>query len=79
MVARGGPRSVALAEEYGVPLYPSVDQLPEDVDIACVVVSSSVGGGQGAELARQLLERGVHVLQEHPLHPTELAACLGAA
>ncbi|WP_210540227.1 Gfo/Idh/MocA family oxidoreductase [Streptomyces scabiei] len=28
VVARGGARSVALAEEYGVPLYSSVDQLP---------------------------------------------------
>ncbi|WP_079062382.1 Gfo/Idh/MocA family oxidoreductase [Streptomyces scabiei] len=79
VVARGGARSVALAEEYGVPLYSSVDQLPGDVDVACVVVSSSVGGGQGAELARQLMERGVHVLQEHPVHPAELADCLRTA
>lgn len=79
IVARGGARSVALAEEYGVPLYSSVDQLPGDVDAACVVVSSSVGGGQGAVLARQLMERGVHVLQEHPLHPAELADCLRTA
>ncbi|MCL6296873.1 Gfo/Idh/MocA family oxidoreductase [Streptomyces kronopolitis] len=79
IVARGGARSVALAEEYGVPLYSSVDQLPGDVDAACVVVSSGVGGGQGAVLARQLLARGVHVLQEHPVHPAELADCLRAA
>ncbi|MGW1893517.1 Gfo/Idh/MocA family oxidoreductase [Streptomyces sp. NPDC002004] len=79
IVARGSARSVALAEEYGVPLYLSVDQLPDDVDAACVAVSSSVGGGQGAELARGLMERGVHVLQEHPVHPKELADCLRTA
>jgi pyochelin biosynthetic protein PchG len=79
IVARGSARSVALAAEYGVPLYHSVDQLPDDVDAAVVAVSSSVGGGQGAELARSLMERGVHVLQEHPMHQKELADCLRTA
>jgi thiazolinyl imide reductase len=79
IVARGSARSVALAEEYGVPLYSSVEQLPDDIDAACVVVSTAVGGGQGVELAKALLERGVHVLQEHPVHPTELADCLRVA
>lgn len=79
IVARGSDRSVALAEQYGVPLYTSVDQVPDDVDVACVVVSTAVGGGQGAELARAFLERGVHVLQEHPVHPAELADCLRTA
>ncbi|CAM3715401.1 Gfo/Idh/MocA family oxidoreductase [Nocardiopsis rhodophaea] len=79
VVARGSARSVALAEEYSVPLYHSIEQLPEDVDAACVAVSSSVGGGPGVELARELMERGIHVLQEHPLHPKELADCLRTA
>ncbi|MEV7612193.1 Gfo/Idh/MocA family oxidoreductase [Streptomyces sp. NPDC089799] len=79
ILARGSARSVALAERYGVPLYDKVEQLPEDVDAACVVVSGAVGGGRGAELARALLERGVHVLQEHPVHPAELADCLRVA
>ncbi|MFH9619188.1 Gfo/Idh/MocA family oxidoreductase [Streptomyces pratensis] len=79
ILARGSARSVALAEEYGVPLYDKVEQLPDDVDAACVVVSTAVGGGRGAELAQALLERGIHVLQEHPLHPAELADCLRVA
>ncbi|MGW1373919.1 Gfo/Idh/MocA family oxidoreductase [Streptomyces sp. NPDC002446] len=79
IVARGSARSVALAEEYGVPLYDTVEQLPEDIDAACVVVSTAVGGGRGVELAQALLERGIHVLQEHPVHPTELADCLRVA
>jgi pyochelin biosynthesis protein PchG len=44
-----------------------------------VVVSTAVGGGPGAELAKALLARGIHVLQEHPVHPAELAECLRAA
>jgi thiazolinyl imide reductase len=76
VVARGSARSVALAEEYGVPLYRSVEDLPRDVDAACVAVSGSVGGGPGGRLVQELMERGVRVLQEHPLHPKELADCL---
>ncbi|MGW1677359.1 Gfo/Idh/MocA family oxidoreductase [Saccharopolyspora sp. NPDC002376] len=79
ILARGSPRSVVLAEEYGVPLYTAVEELPRDVDAACVVVSTAVGGGRGAELAQELLERGIHVLQEHPVHPSELADCLKVA
>ncbi|MFF8984604.1 Gfo/Idh/MocA family oxidoreductase [Streptomyces globisporus] len=79
ILARGSARSAALAEEYGVPLYDAVRQLPDDVDAACVVVSTAVGGGRGAELAKELLERGIHVLQEHPVHPDELAECLRVA
>ncbi|MFJ3185223.1 Gfo/Idh/MocA family oxidoreductase [Streptomyces halstedii] len=79
ILAQGSARSVELAERYGVPLYDKVEQLPDDVDAACVVVSTAVGGGRGAEVARALLERGVHVMQEHPVHPDELADCLRVA
>ncbi|GIJ38416.1 Gfo/Idh/MocA family oxidoreductase [Micromonospora andamanensis] len=79
ILARGSTRSVALAKEYGVPLYSTVAELPDDVDAACVVVSTAVGGGPGVELATALLGRGIHVLQEHPVHPAELADCLRAA
>ncbi len=79
IVARGSDRSVSLAKEYGVPLYAGVEELPDDIDVACVVVSTAVGGGPGAELARALLARGIHVLQEHPLHADEMADCLRAA
>ncbi|MFJ2743751.1 Gfo/Idh/MocA family oxidoreductase [Streptomyces sp. NPDC087440] len=79
IVARGGARSTALAQEYDVPLYTRVEDLPRDIDAACVVVSGGVGGGPGAELAQALLERGIPVLQEHPVHPRELADCLRVA
>ncbi|MFF2505875.1 Gfo/Idh/MocA family oxidoreductase [Streptomyces sp. NPDC058067] len=79
VLASGSARSRACAEEYGVPYYTGVDQLPDDIDVACVVVRSAVAGGAGSELARALLARGVHVLQEQPAHPDELAACLRLA
>nr|BFE59212.1 hypothetical protein GCM10020063_037380 [Dactylosporangium thailandense] len=79
ILARGGARSVACAAHYGVPLYTTVAQVPSDVEIACVVVGGAVTGGPGAELASALLARGIHVLQEHPLHHDELAGCLRTA
>ncbi|MFD8012188.1 Gfo/Idh/MocA family oxidoreductase [Streptomyces sp. NPDC059762] len=79
ILARGSARSAARAARYGVPLYGKVDELPDDIDAACVVVSSAVGGGRGAELAKELLGRGIHVLQEHPVHATEVADCLRVA
>jgi pyochelin biosynthesis protein PchG len=78
ILARGSRRSRDCAEHYGVPLYADVDDVPA-VDIACVVVGGALNGGSGAQLAQRLMARGVHVLQEHPLHQSELAACLRAA
>ncbi|MDX2919755.1 Gfo/Idh/MocA family oxidoreductase, partial [Streptomyces sp. NE06-03C] len=72
VLSRGSAASRAYAQSLGVPFYTDVDDLPEDIDAACVAVSSSISGGPGTELARALMDRGVHVLQEHPVHLTEL-------
>jgi thiazolinyl imide reductase len=79
ILARGNPRSVACAHHYGVPLYRSIAELGPDIDVACVVVRSGILGGKGSELARELLARGIHVLQEHPVHPDEMAELLRTA
>lgn len=79
LLARGGEYSRRYARTLGVPLYTSVAELPGEVDVACVVVRSGATGGPGAELAQHLLRRGVHVLQEHPLHAAEIEDCLRAA
>jgi thiazolinyl imide reductase len=79
ILAQGSQRSRACARHYEVPLYTAVDELPAGLDLACVVVNSGLNGGRGAELAQELMSRGLHVLQEHPLHQAELAACLRQA
>lgn len=79
ILARGSARSRACAERFDVPLYTDPDQLPGSVDVACVVVGSAMTGGVGGQLAQRLMARGIHVLQEHPLHAEELAGCLRAA
>lgn len=72
VLSRGSAASRAYAESLGVPCFTDVDELPAGIDAACVAVSSSISGGRGTELARALMDRGIHVLQEHPLHLTEL-------
>jgi thiazolinyl imide reductase len=79
ILASGSERSRACARHYGVPLLHSPEDVPRDVDVACVVIGGAVNGGHGVEISRALLRRGVHVLQEHPLHATELAQCLREA
>ncbi|MEU6018725.1 Gfo/Idh/MocA family oxidoreductase [Streptomyces sp. NPDC047515] len=72
ILSRGSVASRAYAEKLGVPCYTDVNDLPGDIDVACVAVSSSISGGEGTELAKALMDRGIHVLQEHPVHLTEL-------
>ncbi|WP_108868943.1 bifunctional Gfo/Idh/MocA family oxidoreductase/class I SAM-dependent methyltransferase [Aquimarina aquimarini] len=79
LLSQGSERSTKCAAAYEIPLFTSVDQLPEDVDLACVVLRSGVMGGNGTELSLQFLEKGIHVLQEHPVHYKDLAICLRAA
>jgi thiazolinyl reductase component of yersiniabactin synthetase len=74
LLSEGGPRSRYLAEAFGVPLYTRLEHIPSDVAIACIVVRSTIVGGRGTELARACLTRGMHVLQEHPVHPGDIAA-----
>ncbi|MBJ2146165.1 Gfo/Idh/MocA family oxidoreductase [Vibrio sp. IB15] len=79
ILARGSERSLTIAKEYGVPLYREVSELPQDIDIACVVVRSAIVGGAGSQLARALLEKGIHVLQEHPVYEKDVVECLKLA
>ncbi|WP_320783229.1 Gfo/Idh/MocA family oxidoreductase [Streptomyces sp. CRN 30] len=72
ILSRGSAASRAYAGRLGVPHFTDPGDLPDGVDAACVAVSSSISGGQGSELARALMDRGIHVLQEHPVHLTEL-------
>ncbi|NVE01898.1 Gfo/Idh/MocA family oxidoreductase [Massilia sp. BJB1822] len=79
LLANGSPRSHACAARFGLPLYTDPAQLPGDIEAACVVVRGGAMGGRGTELAQTLMARGLHVLQEQPLHHDELAACLAQA
>ncbi|OKP03210.1 Gfo/Idh/MocA family oxidoreductase [Xenorhabdus eapokensis] len=67
ILAQGSPRSQQLAHDFNVPLFRSLDELPDEIDIACVVIRAEVIGGTGDQLTQALLARGISVIQEHPL------------
>jgi pyochelin biosynthetic protein PchG len=79
ILAHGSSRAQACARHYGVPLFTSVEEIPAHVDAACVVVRSRILGGKGTDLAHALMRRGIHVIQEHPVHPDEMAESLRLA
>ncbi|WP_043763390.1 Gfo/Idh/MocA family oxidoreductase [Marichromatium purpuratum] len=79
ILARGSSQSQRCAREHGVALYTDAREIPEDVDIVCVVLRSGGIGSPGSELAKQMLARGIHVLQEHPVHASEITECLRLA
>lgn len=75
ILAAGSKRSVECAERYGVKMYTSAAELPEDIGLACVVTRSGVLGGNGTELAKELLSRGINVIQEQPVHYKDIEEC----
>lgn len=79
LLAKGSERSKECATHYGVNLYTDIEQLPDTIELACVILRSGSMGGHGSELSLQLLERGIHVIQEQPVHYKELASCLRTA
>lgn len=78
ILGTGSERSAKTAARLGVPLWMDVSEVT-GVDVACVVVRSSAMGGPGSELARELLARGIHVVQEQPIHHDDLVESLKVA
>ncbi len=70
------PRARLVAGPFGVPVFPSIDDLPP-IDVAVVAVPTAAHLG----VATALMERGVHVLVEKPLAstPAEAAALVATA
>ncbi|APF21029.1 Thiazolinyl imide reductase [human gut metagenome] len=79
LLANGSDRSKKCAENYGVNLYTKVNQIPKNVDLACVVLRSGVLGGMGTNISVELLNRGINVIQEQPIHNRDISECLRAA
>lgn len=78
LVSNGSVASAQLADRLGVTLYTHLDQLPP-VDLAFVVVRAGVVGGDGTQISERLLARGIHVLQEQPVHADEILSLLRVA
>lgn len=76
ILARGSQTARECAEEYNVPLFTCVNELEKkEIDLACVVIRSTIVGGQGTLLTQQLLDKGIDVIQEHPVYYDDLIDC----
>jgi thiazolinyl imide reductase len=76
ILSRGSERSRALARQLGVSHFTALDSVPKgSIDAAIVAVP----GEDGVALVMALLERGVHVLAEHPWEPQALEQAIGVA
>lgn len=53
IMANGSERSRKLAHAFGVPLYTRLEDVPRDIDMACVVVRSTIVGGEGVPAWRK--------------------------
>lgn len=78
LFGKGSERSQKCAKDFGIPLFTDFEQIPK-IDIACVVISSGTIGGIGTELSIRFMEKGVHVIQEQPIHPRDLFKCFQTA
>lgn len=80
ILSTGSKQSREIAEKENVKSYTDINEISKDeVDLACVVVRSNIVGGKGTELALAFLEKGIHVVQEQPVHFDDMRKCYVAA
>lgn len=75
ILARGSLKAQECSKKYNTRLYTDIEELPEDIDIACVVVKTNVLGGKGTDIAVRLIKKGINVLLEQPIHYKEIVQC----
>ncbi len=74
LLARGSDRSRSLARRWDLALCRTVQELPEEIDLACAALPGAAG-----DVVLALLDRGLHVLCEHPRRSGFLNAAYRAA
>ena len=63
-------------KNLNVPMYTDIKEINQNVDAACVVVPNAAGGGNGANIAKSILAKGIPTLLEHPAHEVEIVNCI---
>ncbi len=74
LLARGSDRSRRLAKRYRLALCRAVEELPREIDLACAALPAAAD-----DVVLALLDRGLHVLCEHPRRAGFLSAAYRAA
>lgn len=76
ILSTGSQHSKNIADKYRVPLYTNMNNIDKaKFDVACVVIRSGIVGGRGTEIAMELLHKGIHVIQEQPIHYNDIGKC----
>lgn len=76
ILGKGSDRSRLLSKNLNVPMYTDIKEINQNVDAACVVVPNAAGGGNGANIAKSILAKGIPTLLEHPAHEVEIVNCI---
>lgn len=72
ILSNGSELSREYARKYKIPIYTTLDEVDlRQIDLACVVIGSTLIGGMGSDLVKKLLKNGVSVIQEQPVHIKE--------
>ncbi len=74
IIGRGGVKGRQLARSLGCDYFADIEQALSHPHPACAVVAvrSAIVGGEGDDITRRLLQAGIPVLQELPVHPQEM-------
>ncbi len=76
IISRGSSQSKRLAEKLQITLFDDYTKVTkQDADVVCVVVRTGVVGGEGTEIAKHFLEKGIHVVIEQPIHYEDILGC----
>lgn len=59
ILGKGSDRSRLLSKNLNVPMYTDIKEINQNVDAACVVVPNAAGGGNGANIAKSILAKGM--------------------
>lgn len=78
-LSRGSKQSMDCAAMFNVPLYTDINKLPDNIDLACVVIKAEVLGGESIDIAESLMKRRINVLIEQPIDYNSLVRCLHTA
>lgn len=72
ILSTGSEYSRKIAAKYHVSLYTKIDEVSSDnFDLALVVIRSGIVGGEGNKVTQQLLNKGISVIHEQPVHSEE--------
>lgn len=75
ILGTGGKYSLEISKKYNIPLYTDIDTLPSNIDLACVILRAGALGGEGINITKKLLNAGIPVIHEQPVHHKELIEC----